>query len=465
MENIVRIDRILINGIKTVLKGDINVNNTLDEDDNYNASILGIYGQNGSGKTSVIDFIKIVKSIFEGKFLPNDIKDYISFEQDYFEGTIDFTINKDYFVSYYLKIGVSDFENNEVSFLKESLKYNQKGKGRTVKKIEINYLEDSDYISPSILNDQMIKLNPKKELGLLLLRERALVKKESLLFSELFSSCDLNVDGNDKVDLNKKVEIIKILQNYAMGNLFVVDKKNDTMMGLNLFIPISFSCEVGSSKHVGKTFLPLDKPVAVPNQIVKITKIVIDQINTVINKIIPDFEIGIENFGKEIIAEGIEGERIQVFSLRSGNKISFAYEAEGIKKIVSIMSLLIAVFNDEKKCLFVDELDAGIFEVLLGDLLEVILTNGKGQLFFTSHNLRPLEVLSKDNIIFTTVNPENRYINLKSRETNNLRNQYLKFLKLGGAKEDMGKEYSISDIRKAFRKAGKIEENYRKVTT
>ena len=55
-----------------------------------------------------------------------------------------------------------------------------------------------------------------------------------------------------------------------------------------------------------------------------------------------------------------------------------------------------------------DELDAGISEVLLGTLLHTIEETGKGQLIFTSHNLRPLEVLSKDNIVFTTTNPSNR---------------------------------------------------------
>ena len=55
-------------------------------------------------------------------------------------------------------------------------------------------------------------------------------------------------------------------------------------------------------------------------------------------------------------------------------------------------------------------MDAGIFEYLLGELLKVISEKGKGQLIFTSHNLRPLETIDKGFIAFTTVNPENRYI-------------------------------------------------------
>ena len=58
----------------------------------------------------------------------------------------------------------------------------------------------------------------------------------------------------------------------------------------------------------------------------------------------------------------------------------------------------------------VDELDSGIYEYLLGECLEVMQDKAKGQLIFTSHNLRPLEILENDSLLYTTVNPENCYI-------------------------------------------------------
>ena len=67
----------------------------------------------------------------------------------------------------------------------------------------------------------------------------------------------------------------------------------------------------------------------------------------------------------------------------------------------------------------VDELDSGIFEYLLGEILEILEQRGKGQLIFTSHNLRLLEVLDKNNLVFTTTNENNRYIKLKNVKTNN----------------------------------------------
>ena len=49
----------------------------------------------------------------------------------------------------------------------------------------------------------------------------------------------------------------------------------------------------------------------------------------------------------------------------------------------------------------IDELDSGIYEYLLGECLEVMQDKAKGQLIFTSHNLRPLEILENDSLLYT----------------------------------------------------------------
>ena len=71
--------------------------------------------------------------------------------------------------------------------------------------------------------------------------------------------------------------------------------------------------------------------------------------------------------------------------------------------------------RDRSITLAVDELDAGIYEYLLGELLRIMQNSGKGQLIFTSHNLYPLETLESNSIVFTTTNPSARYTRIKSR--------------------------------------------------
>ncbi len=91
--------------------------------------------------------------------------------------------------------------------------------------------------------------------------------------------------------------------------------------------------------------------------------------------------------------------------------------------------------------------------------MKIIAEKGKGQLIFTSHNLRPLEVLDKRFIAFTTTNPKNRYIRFSNiKENNNLRNVYFNNIVLGGQKEEIYKPTKSGKISLAFLKAGDIYE-------
>ena len=98
----------------------------------------------------------------------------------------------------------------------------------------------------------------------------------------------------------------------------------------------------------------------------------------------------------------------------------------------------------------IDELDSGIYEYLLGECLEVMQDKAKGQLIFTSHNLRPLEILENDSLLYTTVNPENCYIKSSYiKNTQNTRLSYLRTIKLGGQKEKLYNETNIYEMELA----------------
>lgn len=104
----------------------------------------------------------------------------------------------------------------------------------------------------------------------------------------------------------------------------------------------------------------------------------------------------------------------------------------------------------------IDELDAGIFEYMLGELLDIFNKNAKGQLIFTSHNLRALEMLDKESIMFSTANSEKRYIHMKNiKPSNNLRDVYLRGITLGGQDEVIYEATDSLKIARAFRKAGR----------
>lgn len=150
--------------------------------------------------------------------------------------------------------------------------------------------------------------------------------------------------------------------------------------------------------------------------------------------------------------------RVELVSIRNNKAIPLKYESEGIKKILSILHVFIGAFNDSSMTVVIDEFDAGVFEYLLGELLELFAESGKGQLIFTSHNLRPLEVLNKDFIVFTTTNPKNRYVRLKNvKSNNNLRDFYYHTILLGGQDEYLYNETNQYELSYAIRKVGKYE--------
>jgi len=185
---------------------------------------------------------------------------------------------------------------------------------------------------------------------------------------------------------------------------------------------------------------------------------IVNQINTVLYTIIPGMRIDTKDYGKQTLDSGEEGWKVELMSVRGDKKpIPIRMESDGIIKIISILNALIQAFSNSSICLVIDELDAGIFEYLLGELLDIFSKSAKGQLIFTSHNLRALEMLDKESIMFSTVNPDNRYIHMKNvKDSNNLRSMYIRSITLGGQEETIYEETDSLKISRAFRKAGKL---------
>ena len=177
--------------------------------------------------------------------------------------------------------------------------------------------------------------------------------------------------------------------------------------------------------------------------------------------IIPGLRIEIKEYGSQLMDNGEEGHKIELMSSREGMpSFPIRMESEGIIKIISILNALIQAFSDPSICLAIDELDAGIFEYILGELLQIFDESAKGQLIFTSHNLRVLERLDKKNIICSTINPSNRYIYLKGIEKNhNKRDFYIRSIVLGGQKERLYDNRELQDMNYAFKRAGSIEKD------
>jgi hypothetical protein len=219
--------------------------------------------------------------------------------------------------------------------------------------------------------------------------------------------------------------------------------------------PLSFKYKKDNTGFVGTMALSLDEPVVIPEKAKTVVIKVVDNMNVVLEKIVPGLTVSVRDLGTQVMENGENGCRIQMMSNKNSKEIPLAYESEGIKKIVSILQLLIVVYNQPSMTVAVDELDAGVFEYLLGELLRLISERGKGQLIFTSHNLRPLETLDRGFIAFTTTNPEKRYVRMSNvKDTNNLRDFYFRDIMLGEQDEELYEHTNNAEIALAFREAG-----------
>ncbi len=237
------------------------------------------------------------------------------------------------------------------------------------------------------------------------------------------------------------MDCVTLAATFAKDKLVVCNTQRNAVLAFNVF---TFSApdsiqgpwapgSPSSSPILRDVTLSVDKTTVVSAEVFQAVQATVATINRVLCQLVPGLSIEVRQLHDETLDCGAAGKRIEVLSRRGEVVVPFRTESEGIKKIVSMLGWLIDVYNDDSSCLVVDEIDSGVFEFLLGELLEVVSQRGRGQLIFTAHNLRALECLPSGCLVFTTVNPQNRYIRFRgSGASNNLRNQYLRAINLGG---------------------------------
>lgn len=458
MESVVRLASLKILNIKNVRSGQIVLPMAFRKQLSYrHAEVLGLYGQNGSGKTAVIDTLYYLQGIMVGNTLEEELADYIGINNDQAEITADFNIfagSTIYEVSYRV---ILQRKEKRAEIIRESLSCAvNEGECRSNKTVFMDYQRsDRDTIfSPKKRLNEVIEDNEENKTDLIVARKMAEKENCSYIFGE--SSRDIFC-RNYENDFRHYSETIKALFKFALKDLFVIRNSHSGVISANVLLPMAFRIEQNEIGMKGDLAVPLTEPVILDEERKNILDTILEQVNMVLFTIIPGMKIAVYDHGRQLTDSGENGYRVEIVSIRDNMPpIPIRMESEGIIKIISILNILIQAFGNYSVCLAVDELDAGIFEYMLGELLDIFNKSAKGQLIFTSHNLRPLEMLDKDSIMFSTVNPDRRYIRMKNvKASNNLRDMYLRGITLGGQDEIIYEETDSLKIARAFRKAGR----------
>lgn len=421
------------------------------------AEILGIYGQNGSGKTAIVDALYFLQKVMVGADLDQSLEDYMTIDSDTAEIFADFNIFMDgivFEIGYTLSLSR---EEKEIVINREILRSAKNENGiRTNKTTFMDYQRDqTDVIfKPQKRLDEILEANKEIKTDLIVARKMAEKSNCSYIFGESSREifCREYKNGFQQFSV-----IISSLFEFALKDLFVIRNTHSGVISANFVLPMAFRIENNNIGAKGDFAVPLTEPILVDEERKNLLETIVEQINIVLYTIIPGLQVTIKNYGKQSLDNGEEGWKLELMSKREGMKeIPIRMESEGIIKIISILNALIQAFGNPSICLVIDELDSGIFEYMLGELLDIFKKSAKGQLIFTSHNLRALEMIDKESIMFSTTNPDNRYIHMKNvRESNNLRNMYIRSITLGGQSEQIYEETDSLKIARAFRKAGR----------
>ncbi|MEK5233584.1 ATP-binding protein [Lysinibacillus sp. FSL K6-0232] len=436
---IIKVKKITMQNLRNVGHGELVL--TVSFDTFLQANVVGLYGQNGSGKTTIVDAFALLKTLLSGDSkLPAQNKRLIMAGEQTASLDFEFLVENEFgafFVFYYVEL---QEDQHRLYPIVERLSYKENIKGKRAKVLMAVTEQDVHIRKSSLAN-----INEEVRIQLLVLQQLARKQYQSFLFHK---------DLQPFVQARLSEQEIQLLHNIAIDfnrDLHVVNTQNIAPLFEERMMPFSIHLE----KTRGLIPYDLKGPALLPEDAFYALCEVIEQSNRVLSAIIPELTIKINVITKQTLDSGEQGMRFEFLSQRGEQALPLRTESEGILKIIAILSVLIAVYNNPNACVVIDELDSGIFEYLLGELLTVIDEDGKGQLIFTSHNLRVLEVLAINNLWFTTTNDNHRYIQLKGmKEANNARDAYLRAIQLGGQDEELYKETKTFKIKRAFRKAG-----------
>lgn len=464
-DTIVRIESIEMKNFKNVGFGHLDF---VDSKKSSNASILGLYGQNGSGKTALIDALELLLLSLSGRIVPSYFADYINVDSECATLKYGFKVSSKqkkcaYSVFYEVKLRrepdrtehnteqPSIEEKFKAALFDEVLSYSYECEDNKIRLSPIidTRTADDTIFSPASKCKTIVGKDKELITGLLVEKKLAYATSRSFIFSRGLLNA---IRQNCKEDYHRF--LIDSLVYFGNFQLFVINTTNTGLISMNA-LPLAFNYAENGKSSIGNILIKLNGPSLIPENAFNVVHKVVDCMNVVLRQLVPGLTISIKNMGSQLCPNGTQGYRIQLMSNKNSKDIPLQYESEGIKKLISILQLLIVIYNKPSMTVAIDELDSGVFEYLLGELLRIIAEKGKGQLVFTSHNLRPLETLDKCFIAFTTTNSQNRYIRMSNvKTTNNLRDFYYRDIVLGEQSEMVYDLTNNSEISMAFREAG-----------
>ena len=228
-EIIIKVLSLELKGIKNVNYGKVKIkdlDNVSDGNFTFEHPILAIYGQNGSGKSSLIEALKILKSTLMGETLSDNIASLISLETNTFslETIFFFKLNESiYLLKYYFEIKRNI---DTVEFTKERLEFRSYINShftpyQTLFSIE-NHRLVSQHFKKYFTYTEQIELETSSKI----------LCSQASLFSKLFKEMIF-----DKFSNHILKDIVNYLSLYSKNKIIIIG--NEFLSNISLTLSIS----------------------------------------------------------------------------------------------------------------------------------------------------------------------------------------------------------------------------------
>lgn len=403
---------------------------------------LGVYGQNGSGKSTLVHVFAFLRLLLCGTGI-NDVSHYIRRGETTACLYADFEITigeRRKIFSYSVQIEIS---NNSIEWHIKQEKVVITDQNNQKNKMSLNYNpEDSlNIISPSSSKTRLsnfIEKNTNLTKGIpsllffLMQKEYCHFYKSSYLFGENMLSVYNSYCAENEESI---FDYIVLMNDYANHYFFVINDSfiNETVASNNKIPVIFFNQQPSQRGALNYIGLNLNGPTFFKEENEGIFSAFIDKINKLLTATCPGTILVAHQ--RHITPTNLEkeGAYYDIYTKKASVEIPLKYESLGIKKIISIINIMVMAYINPSILLVIDEFDSSLNEMILDTYLNLLKKHGEGELIFTANNLYPLELLDKSQCYFTTTNSDNRYTHLKYvKPNNNLRSLYMNLIKQGG---------------------------------
>lgn len=412
MENIFYLLSVGVSGIKSI-KEEVRLNfykKTVDkefEPDKYR--IKAIYGENGSGKSSIITAIKIFQDLLVREHYLAEEKNQKFLREIINKSTKKFKFNCEFIID--LKI------EKQVYYYEFLLGLNERGtyeiKSEALKVKSGNYPNNRYKVIYENCNGELVHINcDEGEKDLLI------SKSQNLLSEKSFAGIALSQYLKGKFEVRNGLEdfwfhltmlmsiafLIKIyIGEEDQHELYFLKKQiKDSLLSGTTILESGIEIEknLGSIASVNEKTINKNYFKEYQERILQLTQFI---------KLFKADLVSID-IDKRENGDNYECE----LNLNYGDySINREFESTGIKKLIRLFDCF--TLASKNGIVFIDEMDSNLNDVYLCKLLEYFMYYGKGQLCFTTHNLDPMSVLKENKNSIDFLSSDNHLVSWTAR--------------------------------------------------